>query len=45
MRREIASELGFRWLASINVILKGDSKASIRVWEKLMKSGELHDLS
>jgi hypothetical protein len=27
------------------VISKGDSNASIRVWEKLMKRGELHDVS
>ena len=27
------------------VICKGDSNASIRVWEKLMKPGELHDVS
>jgi hypothetical protein len=27
------------------VILKGDGKASIRVWEKLMKRGEFDDLS
>jgi hypothetical protein len=33
------------FFSSSVVILKGDSNASIRVWENLMKPGELPDVS
>ena len=44
-RREQLFQSLRAFFSSPVVICKGDSNASIRVWEKLMKPGELHDVS